>query len=108
MKKLLIFVLVLLVAAGALGYWQGWFSVNKEGKVDVDAAKFKEDKATFSKTVGEKSKALKDQVASLWKKTEGLTGDEKAHAERELAELEKKHERLEQQIKVLEDTGQDR
>jgi hypothetical protein len=108
MKNLLIVVLVLLVAAGALGYWQGWFSVNKEGKVDVDPAKFKEDKAAFSKTVGEKSRALKDQVASLWKKTEGLTGDDKAHAQKELAELEKKHERLEKQLKELDDAGQDR
>ena len=110
MKKLLVVVLVLVVAVGALGYWRGWFSVTKEGKVDVqvDPAKFKQDKEAFSKTVGEKAKAMKDQVASLWKKSEGLTGDDKAHAEKELGELEKKHDRLEQQIKELEDAGQDR
>ncbi len=107
MKKLLIFVVVLVVAVGALGYWRGWFSVTKEGKVDVqvDPVKFKQDKAAFSKTVGEKAKSMKDQVASLWKKSEKLTGDDKAHVEKELAELEKKHERIEKQLKELEDTS---
>jgi len=98
------------VATAALGYWRGWFSVAKEGKVDVqvDAAKFKQDKEAFSKVASEKAKSLKDQVASFWKKSEGLTGDDKAHAEKELAELEKKHERLEQQLKELESAGQDK
>jgi len=110
MKKPLIVVLVLVVAAGVLGYARGWFSVTKEGKVDVqvDSAKFKEDREAFSKTVGEKAKALKDQVAGLWKHSEGLTGDDKAHAQKELGELNKKHDRLEQQLKDLEDAGQDR
>lgn len=109
MKKLLVVVLVLVVAVGALGYWRGWFSVTKEGKADVqvDPAKFKQDKEAFSKTVGEKAKAMKDQVASLWTKSKGLTGDDKARAEKELGELEKKHDRLEQQIKELEDADQD-
>lgn len=109
-KLLLVVVLLLLVAVGALGYWRGWFSVTKEGKVDVqvDPAKFKQDRDAFSKTVGEKAKALKDQVAGLWNKSEGLTGDEKAHAQKELGELKRKHDRIEQQIKELEDAGQDR
>jgi hypothetical protein len=110
MKNFLVFVLVLAVAVGALGYWRGWYSVTDEGKVgvQVDSAKFKEDKDAFSKTVGEKAKAMKEQVAGLWKKTEGLTGDDKAHVEKELPELEKKHARLEQQLKELADSGQDR
>jgi chromosome segregation ATPase len=110
MKRLLVVVLVLVVAVAALGYWQGWFSVAKEGKVgvQVDPAKFKQDKAAFSKTVGEKANALKDKVARLWKKAEGLTGDDRAHAEKELAELEKKHERLEQQLKELAEAGEDK
>jgi hypothetical protein len=37
-----------------------------------------------------------------WRRRPGLL------AEKELAELEKKHERLEQQLKELEDTGQDK
>jgi TolA-binding protein len=110
MKKFLVFVLVLAVAVGAVGYWRGWFSVTKDGKVDVqsDSAKFKKDKDAFSKSAGEKAKALKDQVANLWNKSEGLTGDEKAQAQKELGELKTKHDRLEQQIKELEDSGQDR
>jgi cell division protein FtsB len=109
MRRILVVVLLLVVAVGALGYWRGWFSVTREGQVDVqvDQAKFKQDKVAFSKTVGEKAKAIKDQVASLWNKTEGLTGDDKAHAQKELGELRKKHDRLEQQIKELEDASQD-
>jgi TolA-binding protein len=109
-KKLLISLLVVVVAVGVLGYWRGWFSVTKEGNVavQVDSTKLKQDKDEFGKTVGEKAKVMKDQVANLWKKTEGLTGDDKAHAKQELAELEKKHERLEKQIKDLEDSGQDK
>jgi len=110
MKKFLVFVLVLVVAVGALGYWRGWFSLSRGGKVDVqvDAAKFKQDKAAFSKMVGEDAKALKDKIASMWKKSEGLTGEGKDHAKKELAELEKKHERLEKQLKDLEDAGPDK
>jgi len=110
MKKLLFVVLVLLVGGAALGYWRGWFSVDKESKagVHVDSTKFKKDKEVFSKTVGEKAKAMKEQVANLWKKAEGLSGDDKIHAKKELAELEKKHDRLEKQIKELEDNGQDK
>jgi chromosome segregation ATPase len=84
--------------------------VTKEGKVSVqvDPKKFKQDKAAFSKTVGEKAKAMKDNVAGLWKRSEGLTGDDKAHAQKELGELEKKHDRLEKQIKELEEAGEDK
>jgi chromosome segregation ATPase len=107
MQKLLIFVLVLAVAIGGLGYWRGWFSVSRAG-AQVDAEKFKQDKADFSKTVREKAKAMKEQVATLGKKSEGLTGGDKVHAQKELGELNEKHDRLEQQIKELEATGQDK
>jgi len=110
MKRLLFVVLVLLVGIAALGYWRGWFIADKESKagVHVDSAKFEKDKKAFSKTVGEKAKALKANVASLWKKADGLTGDDKAHAKKELAELEKKHERLEKQLAELEESGEDK
>jgi chromosome segregation ATPase len=110
MKQLLVFVLVVVVAIGVLGYWRGWYSLSTEGKVDVQVnpTKFKQDKEDFSKSVGEKTKAMKAQVANLWKKTEGLKGDDKAQTEKELADLEKKHERLEKQIKDLEDSGQEK
>jgi TolA-binding protein len=112
MKKLVVVVLVLLVAIGALGYWRGWFSVTKQGKVDVqvDPAKFKKDKEAFGKEVREKAKTMKDKIASLWKKTERLTGDDKVQAKKELAGLEQQHERLQKQLQELEseDIGQDR
>ena len=52
---------------------------------------------------------MKANVASLWKKARGLTGDDKAHVEKEVpAELQKKHDRLEQQIKELAEAGEDK
>jgi TolA-binding protein len=110
MRKLLSVVLVLIVAVGALGYWRGWFGLTKENKVEVqvDPAKFKQDKEAFSKTVGQKAKATKDQIARLWKKAEGLSADEGARAQEQLRELEKKHDRLTEQIKELDDAGQGR
>ena len=110
MKRFLVFLLVLIVAAGALGYWRGWFSLTREGQVDVqvDPAKFKQDKGAFNKTVSKKAKATKDQIVNLWKKSEELKGDEKAHAQKELADLGIKHDRLEQQLKELDDAGHGR
>lgn len=107
MKRLLVVVLVLGVALGALGYWRGWFSLTTAGKVDVqvNSAKFKQDKDEFSKTVGVKAQAMKGQITNLWKNVEGLTGDEKDQAQKELGDLEKKHDRLEQQIKEVDDAG---
>jgi hypothetical protein len=101
-RNLLVFVLFVAVAIGAVGYWRGWFIVTS------DPAKYTQDKDALRASVSEKSKALKDRVAGLWKKSEGLTGDEKASAQKELDELNKKHDRLEQQIKDLDDAGQDR
>ncbi|MDB5309342.1 MAG: hypothetical protein JWO38_3544 [Gemmataceae bacterium] len=110
MRKFLVVVLVLVVAGGVLGSWRGWFSVSKEGTVDVEVnpAKVKQDKDTFSKTVGEKAKAMKNRVVGLWEKSEGLTGDDKARAQKELGELNNQHDRIEQQIKELEVADQDR
>jgi hypothetical protein len=108
MKKLLVVVIVLLVSVGALGYWQGWFGVTKEDgklKVKVDPEKFKADRAAWSKAVGEKAKSLKDKVAGLRKQTEGLTGDAKARAEKELQELISEHDQLDKQIKELKEAG---
>ena len=108
---LVVVLLLFVMAVGALGYWRGWFSVTKkEGKVGVqiDPAKFKQDKVAFSKSVGEKIRGMKDQVRNLWKKSEGWTDHDKTHVQKELAELEKKHDRLEQRIKELEDADQHR
>jgi hypothetical protein len=105
MKKVLIGVLVLLVAVAALAYWQGWFNVNRQG-VQVDAEKFKKDKEAFSKTVGEQAKAMKEKFAGLWEKSKGLAGDDRVHAEKELKDLETRHERLETQIRNLDDASE--
>jgi chromosome segregation ATPase len=110
MKRLMIVVLVLLVGLAALGYWRGWFNISKGDNTDVkvDPAKFKQDREALSKTVVKETNALKERIAGLWRKTEGLTGDEKVQAKKELAELEKKHERLEKQLKELEDADADK
>jgi hypothetical protein len=110
MKKLLVVVVVLVVGVAVLAYWRGWFTGTKEGTLDihVNETKFKHDKEAFSETVGEKTKVAKEKIAGLWKKTEALTGDDKASAEKELAELEKKHERLEKQLKELAEAGEDK
>jgi chromosome segregation ATPase len=110
MRRFVVIVLVLIVAIGALAYWRGWFNVTEDGKVgvQVDSAKFKQDKEVFGRAVGEKAKTAKDQVAKLWKKTEGMTGDDKANLEKELAELEKRHNRLEKQLAELGEAGADK
>ena len=110
MLRLLVVILVLLVAVGASGYWRGWYSLTEEGSVEVqvDQEKIEEDSEAFSKAVGEKATMIKDQVAGLWEKTEGLMGDDKAQAQKELGELEKQHDRLVQQIGELRDASPDR
>jgi len=109
MPKLL-FVVVLVVAIGAIGYWREWFTVTRDDKVDVqvDSAKFQQDKEAFRNKVREEAKVVKDKVRNLWKQSDELKGDEKANTEKELAELDKKHDRLEKQIKELDDAGQDK
>lgn len=107
MKRLVIFLLVVLVAVGALGYWRGWFTMGDDGRhVQVDAEKFKKDKEAFTRTVSEKAKAMKGMVANLWKKSKTLTDADKTGAEKELKALEEKHDRIEQQLKDLERTGE--
>jgi chromosome segregation ATPase len=110
MRYLLIVVVVLAVAVGGVGYCRGWFGFTTDGKVDVhvDRAKFKQDRVAFAKTVGEQAKSMKVKVAGLWKKAEGLTGDDRKAAEKELGELNAKHARLEQQLTDLEEAGDDR
>jgi hypothetical protein len=110
MKNLLFMALVLAVVIGAVGYWRGWFNVTDHGKVEVqvDKSNFNQDKKAFSKSVGEKASAIKAQVERLWDKSNALTGDEKAQTQKELTELKTKHDRLVQQIKELDDAGEDK
>jgi hypothetical protein len=110
MRNVLFIVLVLVVAVGVLGYWEGWYSLTKEGHVDVQVnpTKFNQDKEEFSKTAGEQARAMKAKIAGLWEKTEGLTSEDKAKEQKELSELQKKHDRLLEQLKELENAGQDK
>lgn len=88
----------------AVGWWRGWFTVTNHGKVDVqvDETKFRQDKEEFGRKLDEKSRAFRIKVAELWKHSEGLTGDEKVSAQKELASLETQQARLERQIRDLE------
>jgi hypothetical protein len=106
MRNFLIVVLFLAVAAGVVGYWRGWYSFSKDGKVEVDShpAKFTQDREAFSKSVSDKAKSLKHRVESLWAKSDKLSDADK----KELADLKMKHDRLEQQIKDLDAAGEDK
>lgn len=101
MKKLLIPVIILILIVGGIGLWRGWFTIQ------TDPAKFKKDREALSKTFGEKAKALKTRISTLMKKSEGLQGEEKSSVEKELAELQKKHDLLEKQIKETAESGMD-
>ena len=110
MKQLLVVVLVLVVAGGVVGYWRGWFGITDRGKVEVqtDGAKFKLDRDAFGKSVGEKARAMKEKVAGLRKKSEGLKGESGSAVQKELGDLQEKHDRLEMQLRELEEAGPDR
>jgi chromosome segregation ATPase len=113
MRNLIIFILLVAVAIGGVGYWRGWFTVDKEGgggheKVNVNQAKFDQDKKAFSKTVSEDAGKLKSKIENLFEKAKGLTGDEKVKMQKELDDLMTKHDRLQQQIKKLDDVGEDK
>ncbi len=109
MKKLLIAIVALIVLVGGIGLWRGWFTLTKEGKVNVhvDPVKFKQDRDALSKTIGEKAKTMKTRIANLVKKSEGLKGEEKTRVEQQLAELQKKHDLLEKQLTEIAASGQD-
>ena len=111
MKNLAVIILVLLVAVGILGYYQGWFTVTKkDGKVNVqvDKDKFRSDRDTFERKASEKIKAMKDSIAGLSKKSEALKGDEKERVQTEIHELEKTRDKLETQIRDLSDAAEPR
>jgi len=108
MKKLVIFLLVVVVVVGGVGYWRGWFGVDPNAGLKGNPEKFKKDRDELSKTFSAKAKAMKESLAKLLKKSEGLLGEEKTSAKKELQELEAKHEKLVSQIKELEEAGEDK
>jgi hypothetical protein len=111
MKTLLVVVVVLVVAAVGLGYWQGWFTVTKEDgklKLKMDPEKFKADKVAFTKKVGEQTKAAKENLAHLKEKIKSHTGADKDALAKEIDELQMKHDKLEKQINAVEDVSEEK
>src|SRR5258708_2168506 len=107
MKNLLIVVLVLVVAAIGLAYWQGWFDPKRgdDGKINlnINKKKFSEDMAKFKKDVGDQAKAAKEKLANLREKAKSHTGADKEKLVKEIEELQADHDKLEVQIKAVED-----
>lgn len=115
MKALLAVVALLVVAVVGVGFWQGWFSIQttkEDGKahanLTVDKEKFKQDKDKLKAKAAEKYKALKDKVASLREKSKGLSGEEKAKADKEIEDLSKRHDALEAKMKELDEAGEEK
>lgn len=105
MKRLLVFLVIVAVGVGILGYSRGWFGMTKEGNVAVDREQFEKDKTAFNKMISEKARSIKESVSNWWKKS-NLSGADKASAQKELDELQKKHDSLEAQLKELEEAGE--
>jgi hypothetical protein len=116
MNKVLGVIVVLLIAIIGFGFYRGWFQFEKpksdDGKthygLTVDKEKFKKDRELAKKTAAEKTKALKDRIASLHDKSKGQTGEEKAKTEKEIDELSKKHETIDAKVKELEEAGEEK
>jgi hypothetical protein len=112
MQKLIVVVLVLVVAAAGLAYWQGWFEVKKgddnKTHLTINKEKFNTDKTAFMKKAGEEYKAGKEKIGKLVEKAKTHTGEDKDKIVKEVEELEKKHNELEKQIKDAEAAGEDK
>jgi chromosome segregation ATPase len=109
MRNLAVIILVLLVAIGILGYYEGWFTVSeKDGKTNLqfDKNKFKDDMNLFQTKMSEEVGTLKDNIAGLFKKSEKLKGDEKTQVQADLHNLDMDREKLEKQIRALSDAAQ--
>ncbi len=71
MKKFLLLLLFLVVATLGIGYWRGWFVVEKQttpdGKtslnVSINKDKIKQDEATAAKKIGTAIQSVKDKAA---------------------------------------------
>jgi hypothetical protein len=111
-KTLLVVLVLLVVAAAGLAYWQGWFEVKKgddnKTHLTINKEKFNTDKAAFTKKAGEEYKAGKEKISKLVEKAKTHTGEDKDKIKAEVEELEKKHNDLEKQIKDIENAGEDK
>jgi hypothetical protein len=116
MKKLLAAAVVLVVAFGAVAWWQEWFKFEKnktdDGKTHVGIAinkeKFQKDRDKLKKATADRSKGLKDQLAHWRDKAKGLTGAEKEKADKKIDALTKQHEALESKMKDLDGVSEDK
>jgi hypothetical protein len=108
MSKIMATLFLIIVIAATLGYWRGWFSVTKNGKLDVqlDRTNFQEDRDAFTTSVREKAVALKADAAKLWHKVDGLSTNEKKEIQNEIDLLNTKHDRIETQIEALNQSKQ--
>jgi len=111
MKSLLAVLVVLVIAACAVGLWRGWFEVGgrkDEGKVqaslNVDVNKLKQDKDHFKKALSDRAKSMKEKLAGLKDKAKDATGAAKAKVEKEIESLTKKHDSIESKMKEVEDS----
>jgi hypothetical protein len=116
MKGVIIGLVVVLVVLVGVGFWQGWFQVEKtrtdDGKthlgIVVDKDKFKQDKEKLKKAAGERSEALKARLAGLRHKAKGLSGADKERADKEIDDLAKKHEALEAKMKDIDEASEEK
>jgi hypothetical protein len=102
-KQLLALLVVAAIALGGVGWYRGWFTVEKnpEGKgrpeITVNKGKIEEDKEAVKKVWAEKTKALKERLAALRDKSKDLKGEKKAKADKEIDELTKEHDALDKE-----------
>jgi hypothetical protein len=68
----------------------------------------KQDKEKLKKAAGERSQALKARLAGLRNKSKGLSGQEKAQADREIEDLAKKQEALDARLKDIDEATADK
>jgi hypothetical protein len=115
MKNIVIAVVVLAVAIVALGFWRGWFETggkkdteNIQANLKVNLGKFKEDKDHFKKLLADKSKSMKEKLASLNDKVKNLSGDAKAKAEKEIQALTQKHETIDAKMKDVDESTEEK
>jgi chromosome segregation ATPase len=107
MKKLLVFLLVLAVAVGGVGYWRGWYTFGK-GHPSVNREKFKQDRDTFKQAAGKKLHSLKDLLTRKKSEAKNLTGEAKAKKEKESADLEEQYKQLSAKINSLDEVTEDK
>jgi hypothetical protein len=115
MKNLIIAIVLIAAIVAGLGFWQGWFTVDKsktdDGKTHLSIGahkdKFNKDKQVFKEAAAKKFQAIKDKLASLRDKAKGLKGDAKAKADKDIDDLAKKHDAVEAKMKRIDNEAEE-